>query len=134
MSEITRDRIIFIVLIVLTALLFFPIVFRYPSFSDRIKEQKERIERCEQTKNSSDPVIREQAEIIKMDIEKEYQKCKYLVMKKFDFLLRLFYYKVNQITRWTPKTTWQIPKIRIAISFQNRFGFSLSFQYLLLRW
>ncbi len=76
MSEITRDRIIFIVLIVLTALLFFPIVFRYPSFSDRIKEQKERIERCEQTKNSSDPVIREQAEIIKMDIEKEYQKCK----------------------------------------------------------
>lgn len=34
----------------------------------------------------------------------------------------------------TPKTTWQIPKIRIAISFQNRFGFSLSFQYLLLRW
>ena len=30
----------------------------------------------EQTKNSSDPVIRKQAEIIKMDIEKEYQKRK----------------------------------------------------------
>ncbi len=72
MRENKSDRTLIIVLIVLTAVLFIPI----GGGSDGIKEQRERIELWEQTKNSSDPVIRKQAEIIKMDIEKEYQKRK----------------------------------------------------------
>lgn len=72
MRENKSDCTLIIVLIVLTAVLFIPI----GGGSDGIKEQKERVELWEQTKNSSDPVIRKQAEIIKMDIEKEYQKRK----------------------------------------------------------
>ena len=72
MRENKSDCTLIIVLIVLTAVLFIPI----GGGSDGIKEQRERIELWEQTKNSSDPVIRKQAEIIKMDIEKEYQKRK----------------------------------------------------------
>ncbi len=72
MRENKSDCTLIIVLIVLTAVLFIPI----GGGSDGIKKQRERIELWEQTKNSSDPVIRKQAEIIKMDIEKEYQKRK----------------------------------------------------------
>ena len=72
MRENKSDCTLIIVLIVLTAVLFISI----GGGSDGIKEQRERIELWEQTKNSSDPVIRKQAEIIKMDIEKEYQKRK----------------------------------------------------------
>lgn len=72
MRENKSDCTLIIVLIVLTAVLFIPI----GGGSDGIEEQRERIELWEQTKNSSDPVIRKQAEIIKMDIEKEYQKRK----------------------------------------------------------
>ena len=80
MRENKSDCTLIIILIVLTAILFIPI----GGGSDRIKEQRERIELWEQTKNSSDPVIREQAEIIKMDIEKSIKN-------------------VNLITRRTPK-------------------------------
>ena len=72
MRENKSDCTLIIVLIVLTTVLFIPI----GGGSDGIKKQRERIELWEQTKNSSDPVIRKQAEIIKMDIEKEYQKRK----------------------------------------------------------
>ena len=72
MRENKSDCTLIIVLIVLTAVLFIPI----GGGSDGIKKQRERIELWEQTKNSSDPDIRKQAEIIKMDIEKEYQKRK----------------------------------------------------------
>jgi hypothetical protein len=72
MRENKSDCTLIIVLIVLTAVLFIPT----GGGSDGIKEQRERIELWEQTKNSSDPVIRKQAEIIKMDTEKEYQKRK----------------------------------------------------------
>lgn len=72
MRENKSDCTLIIVLIVLTAVLFIPI----GGGSDGIKKQRERIELWVQTKNSSDPVIRKQAEIIKMDIEKEYQKRK----------------------------------------------------------
>lgn len=72
MRENKSDCTLIIILIVLTAVLFITI----GGDSNGIKEQRERIELWEQTKNSSDPVIQKQAEIIKMDIEKEYQKRK----------------------------------------------------------
>ena len=44
--------------------------------SNKVQVQKERIEILEQAKNSSDPAVLKQAELVRMDIDKDYESMK----------------------------------------------------------
>lgn len=59
---------LYIILIVILSIAWFASVNNY----DIVRTQRERIEILERTNNSSDPVILKQAELVRNDIERDY--------------------------------------------------------------